>query len=331
MKTDGEAWKKDLSNISETLKRILQKKKINFSDLGSDLPQESVTKIKDFILTIDQRLVEQDERIRLLERSLAISSKEIRQYILSLEQANAAAIQSSKMAAIGEMSANISHEINNPLQIISGNAEMLELYLDSQAGLTNKEKAVQYIRSIQLTVRRITQIIRSLKRLSRTPVSMEYSYENIYRLMEDCLAIGQESIRKNHIQLKFKCEQNLLAEVPSLELSQVFLNLYTNAKQAVNDLKDEKERWIEVVVQLKTNPNILQIVFSNGGPPIPKEHQEKIFETFFTTKNINKGTGLGLSVSRKIISDMGGQLYLNKECAHPEFIIEFPQKKISPL
>jgi C4-dicarboxylate-specific signal transduction histidine kinase len=111
----------------------------------------------------------------------------------------------------------------------------------------------------------------------------------------------------------------------------VFLNLYTNAKQAVNDLKDEKERWIEVVVQLKTNPNILQIVFSNGGPPIPKEHQEKIFETFFTTKNINKGTGLGLSVSRKIISDMGGQLYLNKEAAYPEFIIEFPQKKITTL
>lgn len=319
-----------MANGRELLRKILLRKGVTLQEI-----QQVPTSIVDIML---KRFSEQEDRIRLLERSLEISSIEIRQYIQSLEQAQAAAIQSSKMAAVGEMSANISHEINNPLQIITGNTELIESYVTNyinQESISKEKqkdcnKLFDYTKSIQITVRRIMQIIRSLKRLSRSPAGMEYSQENIYKLLEDAVSIGRDALRRNQIQIEFLGSNDISAEVPSLELSQVFLNLMTNAKQAIHSISDIKERWIKVEVRNKDLENI-EIIFSNGGPSIPTEIQDKIFEPFFTTKASSQGTGLGLSVSKKILNDMGGSIILDKTASNPRFILGFPKTKFEDL
>jgi len=151
------------------------------------------------------------------------------------------------------------------------------------------------------------------------------SDSNVNHKLENCTdwhLIEKTDIKKLEIKLEYdeSILNNKFVFGSSVQLSQVFINLITNACHAVEHLE---ERWIKI--QLKESDSFYEIVVSNSGPQIPEEIQEKIFQPFFTTKDPGKGTGLGLSLSKNIIEMHKGHLALDLNSANPRFSIQLPK------
>lgn len=225
---------------------------------------------------------------------------------------------SNQLASVGEMSAGIVHEINNPLSIIAG----MNAILPKRIG--NEEGVLKIHNAINKSVERINHIINGLKRLSHKGTQQEREIIPLIDLLEDSLSFIKESLNYRHIEFELgDMPIDVVLECHEVEISQVLLNLVNNARDAILEL-DPPEKWIKVHFENQTD--YLEIRVMDSGPGIPEEIQDKIMEQFFTTKKVGKGTGLGLSLSSRIIRDHGGKLYLDKEAPHTTFVIVLPKK-----
>lgn len=225
---------------------------------------------------------------------------------------------SNQLASVGEMSAGIVHEINNPLSIIAG----MNALLPKRIG--NEEGILKINQSINNAVERISHIINGLKRLSHKGKQQEREIIPLIDLLEDSLSFIRESLNYRHIDFELgDMPIDVVLECHEVEISQVLLNLVNNARDAILEL-DPPEKWIKV--EFENKPETIEIRVVDSGPGIPDEIQDKIMEQFFTTKKVGKGTGLGLSLSNRIIVDHGGKLYLDKDATHTTFVIELPKK-----
>ena len=225
---------------------------------------------------------------------------------------------SNQLASVGEMSAGIVHEINNPLSIIAG----MNALLPKRIG--NEEGILKINHSINVAVERISHIINGLKRLSHKGQQQEREIIPLIDLLEDSLSFIRESLNYRHIDFELgDMPIDVVLECHEVEISQVLLNLVNNARDAILEL-DPSEKWIKVLFENK--PETIEIRVIDSGPGIPEEIQDKIMQQFFTTKKVGKGTGLGLSLSNRIIVDHGGKLYLDKDATNTTFVIELPKK-----
>lgn len=270
-----------------------------------------------FLEKIDNYCQEQENRTKIVTNSLYQSSKEISEYIAELEEKTLRLTHSNKMSTIGEMSSSLSHEINNPLFVILSNSEIIEFLIENQ-DFKNKEKVLAALNNISATVEKIKKITFSLKNLSNEKSDFSYQENNLKEVITEACSFSLESLKNKKIATTFNLFDYPI-NIPTVEFSQVLINLITNAKHAVEELSCE-DKYISI--SMKDCPSSILIIFENGGPKIPKEIEDKIFDSFFTTKPVGKGTGLGLSISRKIIEKMGGSLTLDSACGHPRFCIE---------
>lgn len=237
------------------------------------------------------------------------------------------------MAEVGSMASNISHEINNPLAVINGSNEIIQFYLkklkNSNKILTNEDYTFleNQIDTISKTTKKMGQIINGLKRVCHSSSNnTELTEEDLILLIEESFAFGMESLKKSRITLSFdKDVTTSKALINSVELSQVIVNLLTNAKQALEKLDDSYRKSIHI--ELIENDPIFQIKITNSGPKIPDEIKGKIFNNYFTTKKVGEGSGIGLYISKRLIESMGGKLYLNEDFISPQFIIEIPKNR----
>ncbi|MBT3585979.1 MAG: GHKL domain-containing protein [Halobacteriovoraceae bacterium] len=225
-----------------------------------------------------------------------------------------------KMATIGRMAANIAHEINNPLTIISNNMEILERR--KAKGTLGEAASDQIIADVKSTIFRMAAIIESLKKYSCGGPKDKMVEVTSSELIEEALYFCREKFKSSDIELIYdnQCPQTLVFCRP-IELSQVFLNLLNNSYDAIEAFP---QKWIKISAFEKGNALIFKI--EDSGPGIPIKERENVLQPFYTTKEVNKGTGLGLSISKEILEAHQGSFYIEAAKDRTVFVLELPLK-----
>lgn len=238
-----------------------------------------------------------------------------------LKEAQAGLIQSSKMSALGEMSAGLAHEINNPLTIIKGKSQQLIKFISE--GRLEPELLRKNAELIGTTCGRISKIIKGLRSFSRDGSQDPFEICKLQTIVDDALELCRERFESNHVAIEvIPFDPKDTISCRATELGQVLLNLLNNAHDAVVSLD---QKWVRVEVLQHHDWITLSVTDSGNG--IPEAIQRKIMQPFFTTKDVGKGTGLGLSISKGIVESHGGKLTIDSQCPNTRFIISLPRQQ----
>lgn len=233
-------------------------------------------------------------------------------------------LNTARLAAVGEMAADVAHEINNPLTVIDLHVSKLKKAEDK-----NPPEVIQSVDKIQSMVKRISKIIKGLKSLSRDGNADPKVPFSVATMLDDVKMLVEMKIKSHSINFSIDfTDPSLSALGREVQISQVLVNLIGNAVDAI--LSSElDERWINLQVREKGDD--IYFYITDSGKGIPENLQEKIMRPFFTTKDVNKGTGLGLSISKSIVEEHGGQLEYNHTHANTQFIFTLKKAKIDKL
>lgn len=221
-----------------------------------------------------------------------------------------------KMATLGELSASIVHEINNPLTVFNFCSERLKLIQCADNEAT--EQLFGLIDKLDKNTKRISRIVNNLKKFSRSnPEEMNEEF-SIATVIQDSIEICNKKIMDSRVKVSVDCPEHLNFYGNEIEFSQVLVNLISNASDA---MENSEERWIKVLCQEDDKTIIIKVI--DSGPGIPEKHRNSILRPFFTTKDKDKGTGLGLSISRTIVEKHSGKISLVDEEGHTCFKMIF--------
>jgi two-component system NtrC family sensor kinase len=242
----------------------------------------------------------------LLTRRLTRDVKQANEQKSHLDQQ---LIQSQKLAAIGELSSGIAHEINNPLAIMGQETEWIKHLLkdDHLEAPGAPEELRDSLREIVSQVERCKEITHKLLDFARKKEPL-IQRADVNRLIEDMARLVEKEAKQNNIEI-IRAYQKDLPRVqtdPPL-LRQVVLNILNNAAYAIG-----KDGTITIATR-QSGDGLVELAFSDTGCGIPREQLEKIFDPFFTTKPPGKGTGLGLSISHSIVVKLGGRIAVASE------------------
>jgi signal transduction histidine kinase len=229
--------------------------------------------------------------------------------------------QSSKLASIGELSAGVAHEINNPLNGIINFAQLLK---DDHLAQTATEQRM--IDGIIEEGQRISKIVRDLLTFARLD-SHEFARVNIAETIATSVSLFGHQLDKDGITVEVDISKNLpAAYAEGSRLRQVVVNMISNAHHALR-VKDSETKVFRIKAAAvdKQGQQYLRLEFFDNGIGIKQEDQHKIFDPFFTTRRDKGGTGLGLSLSFGIIREFGGTITVESvEGNYTRFIVELP-------
>lgn len=267
------------------------------------------------LLKENKALKEKVQRLNATEEKLAELESSLEKQIL---EKSALSFQNSKLTALSDMAGGIAHEINNPLTIIHGSADLLSTML--RHGEFSTEKAYLAISRIQRTVERIAKIVKDLKTFSN-PNEAEISFIDTQDFIDDFMDVCCERFSAADISFRmvFNIDDEMIYGNP-VELNHVMINLLNNSYDAI---VDQEEKWIKIKLNEDKKNYIIEV--TDSGPGIPKELHSKILEPFFTTKLLSKRAGLGLSISRSLIMKNNGTLEIDPSNANTSFIIKLPK------
>jgi PAS domain S-box-containing protein len=238
-------------------------------------------------------------------------------------------VQKSKLEYIGELSAGLSHEVNQPLGGISMGLDNILMRLDE--GNIDKEYIQNKFRILFKDIERINQIIQHVRIFSRDQQEDMREDINVIGVIDNALSLVKMQLRDHQIDLQLNfSEEKLIVVGNPYRLEQVFLNLFSNARYAVEERhKQGKDAAFkkQISVFCKRNNKFCEVLVRDNGTGIPKAHLLSVFDPFFTTKDEEKGTGLGLSISYGIVKEFGGTINVQSEEGHfTEFTIRLPLK-----
>jgi PAS domain S-box-containing protein len=230
-------------------------------------------------------------------------------------------VAASRLSAIGEMAAAITHEINNPLGVILGRVEMLKSMLQDQ--ILNREEIQHVADTIEVTGQRIAKIVKSMKTMAHHQEEEPTERVSLNSILTDAIDLCLYRFKNHGIEFQFKpVPENLYVQCRSHQIVQVLVNLFNNSFDAITN---GKEKWVKLEVFEGTEK--IDVVVSDSGHGIPKEIQEKMFNPFFSTKAVQYGTGLGLSISQGLLNKNGGSLTYDSKSPHTRFIVSLPRNK----
>ena len=271
----------------------------------------------------------------LLEQQVSERTKELNQSLENLKSTQTQLIHSEKMASLGELTAGIAHEIQNPLNFVNNfsdlNKELLEELKDAVAQ-SDQEEVAAIIKDlaenegkINYHGRRAEEIVRSMLQHSRTGTG-EKELTDINALADEYLRLAYHGLRAKDKSFNAAFKTKLDPELPKIkvvpqDIGRVLLNLINNAFQAVRDVENP-----EVIVTTKMDTEWILVIVKDNGSGIPEDIKEKIFQPFFTTKATGEGTGLGLSMSYDIVTKgHRGTIELDSKVGEgSSFIINLP-------
>lgn len=207
-------------------------------------------------------------------------------------------IQAEKLAAMGQMLAGVAHELNNPLTAILGVTELL------RERPSPDETSRRQLELTHRQARRAARIVQNLLEFSR-PASPQKKPLDVNNLIERTLQLHEHSLRRNGIEVDFHPQPGFPGVVGDAnQLIQVFLNLVTNAEQAIREIRDSGR----LQIRLGRTGDRVSVAFQDDGIGIRPEALPRIFDPFYTTKRPGGGTGLGLSICLSIVREHGGTI-----------------------
>ncbi|MEO7483965.1 MAG: ATP-binding protein [Ferruginibacter sp.] len=314
-------------------------------------------KATDSALTITEFKLERTEKVKrttaiLLEETI----EELEQKRKAVEETNDALqkslddlkatqtllIQSEKMASLGELTAGIAHEIQNPLNFVNNFSEVsteLVEEMNEEIEKGNLDNAKQIAQDLKQNLEKINhhgkragEIVKGMLQHSRTSSGVK-ELTDLNALADEYLRLAYHGLRAKdktfNAAMKTDYDENIgLVNIIPQDIGRVILNLITNAFYVINEKKKLNVAGYEPVVSVSTKKmeDRIEIKVSDNGNGIPQKVLDKIFQPFFTTKPTGQGTGLGLSLSYDIVKTHGGELKVEtKEGEGSTFIISLPK------
>jgi len=293
--------------------------------------------------------------LKVNERTVELSESndELNKTLDDLKQAQGQLVEAEKMASLGQLTAGIAHEINNPINFVTSNINPLnrdiKMMLDALAviediGLSDtspaeKQKKIKaykdeldfdyltseirhLIKGINEGANRTAEIVKGLKIFSRLDED-DLKMADINEGLESTLVIINNQLNNKIKVIKQYGELPLIACYPG-KLNQVFLNIISNAIYAVNK-KFGGETSGEIIINTSHDENNVFIKIKDNGTGMNAQTQKRVFEPFFTTKDVGEGTGLGMSIAYNTVKKHNGQIIINSILNEgTEFIVELP-------
>ncbi|MFQ5991996.1 MAG: protoglobin domain-containing protein [Nitrospiraceae bacterium] len=257
----------------------------------------------DMQLAIEAYILKSSERLEVANLQLARLTRELEQGLMKkkkdLEQTLEQLRQTERLAELGALASGMAHEIGTPMNVILGRAEYL-------MRRTEEESTKKGLETIVAQVERITKIMNQLLTFARRR-PIERRATDITKTIEDGLEILQEQLKHHHIKIERAVEPSIpLIHADKDQMSQVVLNILLNAIHSMPDGGTLR-------IDLAMNDGHVNLAVTDTGCGISKANLPKIFDPFYTTKDIGKGTGLGLTVVHGIIQEHGGTIRVESE------------------
>jgi len=268
-----------------------------------------------------------EEALNRLNKEL---EERVKQEVEKVKQQQQLLVQKSKLEYIGELSAGLSHEVNQPLGGISMGLENILARMSE--GKLDEEYIRKKFEVLFLDVERINQIIQHVRIFSRDQQEALKEDVNVINVLNNALSLVKMQMKDHQIdvQLDFQ-DDHLVVTGNPYRLEQVFLNLLSNARYAVEEREklDKNTDYQKVIsIHCRRVNSSCEIKVRDNGIGIAPKNLDKIFDPFFTTKDEERGTGLGLSISYGIVKEFGGNIrVMSHEMKMTEFIIQLPLKK----
>ncbi|ELO1811893.1 cache domain-containing protein [Vibrio fluvialis] len=318
-----------IERIHRVVKLVQLGKNQRIGAIGLDERHELAQLAKQFdnMLDLLQQRNEEIQRAahdleeKILDRTASLQEKteQLEHHIQLLNQTRDKLIVHEKLAALGELTAGIAHEINNPTAVILGNTELIRFELGNDAKRVEEE-----IDAIMLQIDRIRNITRSLLQYSRHGgVQDEITWQHINPIIDESITLVKTGSKKRDVEFVTDLHAQSSVEVNRHQLLQILVNLQMNAIHAMNGkgkLTIRSEDWCEHGEVLGAIVHI-----EDEGCGIKPEHLKRVFDPFYTTKR--EGTGLGLSVSQSLLSQTGGEIRVQSEVGKGStFSVYLPSK-----
>ena len=304
--------------------------------------------IKEQNIVLEQKVEERTQDLQVANESLEGT-------LSTLKSAQSQLVSQEKMASLGQLTAGIAHEINNPINFVSSNVNPLRRDFDDLKDIITKydeltnndseedvravldklkddvdypyvlEEIDQLINGIQEGAERTAEIVKSLKNFSRLD-EVESKFADIHEGIRSTIIILKSGSTKNvNIVTNFDEKIKHIECYPG-KLNQVFSNVIVNAIQALTNETQPTESPEIVITTHELDDDGISISIKDNGPGIPDEVKDKVFEPFFTTKDVGEGTGLGLSIVFSIIESHKGSITVNSPTeGGTEFLITLPK------
>lgn len=262
--------------------------------------------------------------------NLLVAQSKIHQLATKLirQQTQSHLIQTEKLASLGQMVAEVAHEIRNPVGYILGNTKFLSSYYQNIIKLLSayetentqksaeielvessidwefiREDLPEVIQGVKISAERLNNLVSSLRNFSYMDESKPKA-ANIHQCIDGTLLILKNSLKQGAVEVIKNYGKIPPVSCYSGQLSQVFMNLLSNAIDALEEIPKEENRSSTICITTEVrSKEYIAIRIADNGAGIPKEAQSKIFENFFTTKPVGKGTGMGLAISHQIIRE----------------------------
>src|SRR5258706_11586617 len=328
-------------NFNEQLqKREIETAKAKFQDQVRTYALLAILGVFILIGVILYRNNRQKQKVNLL---ITQQKEKVENTLSELKATQAQLIQSEKMASLGELTAGIAHEIQNPLNFVNNFSEvnkelLVEMKDEMKKGniddanaiandvIDNEEKIIHH-------GKRADAIVKGMLQHSRTS-SLQKEPIDINKLADEYLRLSYHGLRAKDktfnatLQTDFDVSIGKINIIPQ-DIGRVLLNLYNNAFYAVSEKSKQQNENYQPTVSVSTRRinDKVEILVKDNGNGMPQKIKDKIFQPFFTTKPTGQGTGLGLSLSYDIIKAHGGEIKVEtKEGEGSEFIITLPVK-----
>ncbi|MFL5785765.1 MAG: sensor histidine kinase [Bacteriovoracaceae bacterium] len=231
--------------------------------------------------------------------------------------------QASKASALVEMAGGLSHEVNNSLMVILGNVQQLARKLNAEESLDLAKR--QKIERTVMAIQKIRSVVDGLKSFSNEGEAAAFEEVPLSDVMERTLNYCKEMVTAHGVAFTMDDPPDVKVKCHPMELTQAMFSIIKNADEAVMK-SDPKDRWIRIRFGMTGEKIVIKII--NGGHIIDPNVRQKIFQPFFTTKEVGEGTGLSLSIAKGIFREHGGDITLQESNEYTCFLLELPCTKL---